>query len=58
MWEGMTDLPPGSFGSFVHQPLRQTLAVEFGHAVVDETLERLDSREDDDCSRISLRMEY
>ena len=54
----MTDLPPGSFGSFVHQPLRQTLAVELWHGVAEETLERLDSRQDDDCSRISLRMEY
>ena len=42
----MTDLPTGSFGSFVHQPLRQTLAVEFWHAVAEETLERLDSRQD------------
>ena len=49
---------PGSFGSFDHQASRQTLAVEFGHAIVDETLERLYSRQDDDCSRISLRMEY
>ena len=54
----MTDLPKGSFGSFVHQRLRQTLAVEFRHAVVEETLERLSSRQYDDFSRISLRMEY
>ena len=58
MWEGMTDLPPGSFGSFVHQRLGQTLAVEFRHAVLEETLERLSSRQDDDFSRISLRMDY
>lgn len=56
--EGMTYLHPGLFRLFCPSCFAANMAVEVGHAVVQETLEHLDSCQEDDFNRILLRMEY
>ena len=54
----MTYLHPGLFRLFRPSCFAANMAVEVGHAVVQETLEHLDSCQEDDFNRILLRMEY